>query len=343
MKHLPALLGLCCAVGVSCHRGSDSAANQTTPPPPVSGVVITLEPVDLPVREQVVGTVQPKLQATVSSKVTGRILQMLAIPGTRVEKDALLAEIEAPQLQAALDQAEASLANARAEAERFRALRSAGSVAQREIDRVETALRVATAEHERIRSSLADATVKAPFAGRITRKQADTGDLVQPGSPLCRIEDPSALRLEIDLAESLAQGLAVGTSFPVRLDSANLDLTGTVAEVSPAADLASRTFLVKLDLPPAKGVLAGQFGRALVARTSKPTLVVPPAALIQRGQLDCAGVVDEHGIARLRIVRTGATTAAGTEVLAGLAAGERILSPLPANFTDGSPVQAQQP
>lgn len=339
----PALLtvSLACLLWPACHRAGDSA--KPAPPPPVRGSIVTLAPVELPVEEQVVGTVQPKLQATISAKVTGRLTEMRAVPGISVEKDAVLAEIEAPQLRAALDQAEASLANAQAEAERFRALRDSGSVAQRDIDRVETALRVATAEHERIRSTLADATVKAPFAGRVTRKHADTGDLVQPGTPICRLEDPTMLRLEIDVAESLAQGLAPGRQFPVRIDSAGLDLTGTVAEVSPAADMASRTFLVKLDLPPGAGVLAGQFGRARVARGTRRVLVVPPGALVRRGQLECVAVVDDGNLARLRIVRTGEATAAGIEILAGLREGERIVNPLPEDFADGSPVEAQQP
>lgn len=342
MKSSGLILALACLPWTSCHRGGEQA-HAAAQPPPLGGTILTLETREIPVVEQVVGTVQPKLQATISSKVTGRLVRMLAVPGASVAKDALLAEVEAPQLQAALDQAEASLANARAEAERFRALRSSGSVAQREIDRVETTLRVAAAEHERIRSTLADATVKAPFAGRVTRKLADTGDLVQPGTPICHLEDPTALRLEIDVAESLAQALQPGKTFPVRIDSAAADLSGTVAEIAPAADPASRTFLVKLDLPPAAGVLAGQFGRAAVARATKRAIVVPPDAIVSRGQLECAAVVDDHNLARLRIVRSGQTVASGVEILAGLEPGERILHPLPATFSDGSPVQAPQP
>jgi multidrug efflux system membrane fusion protein len=272
--------------------------------------------------------------------VTGRILEMHAVPGREVGAEELLARIETPQLEAALERAEAALANATSESERFKALRNSGSVSEREIDRVAAALRIATAERKQIQSRLDDATVRAPFGGRITRKMLDTGDLVQPGAAICHIEDPSGLRLEIHVAETLASQLKLGQAFGVRIGSADLDLQGTVAEISPAADSASRTFLVKLDLPKLGDLHAGQFGRALIPRGSRPALVVPAAALLERGQLTFVGVVDAGDIARLRIVRIGAALPEGTEVLAGLESGERILEEIPRDLASGTPVNA---
>ena len=101
------------------------------------------------------------------------------------------------------------------------------------------------------------------------------------------------------------------------------------------------TVSIKLDLPPAKGLQAGQVGRAALGRGTKPTITVPAAALIQRGQLTYAGVVGPDQVARLRIVRTGSTTPAGVEILAGLETGEQIASPLPPDFTSGTPVTPQ--
>jgi RND family efflux transporter MFP subunit len=283
--------------------------------------------------------VQPELRATISAKVTGRILEIHAVPGQEVVADELLARIETPQLEAALERAEATLANATSESARYKTLRDSGSISEREIDRVDADLRIATAERNQIRSLLDDATVRAPFAGRITSKALDTGDLVQPGTAICRIEDPTRLRLEIHLAEALASGLKLGQTFGVRIDSAGLGLEGTVAEVAPAADSASRTFLVKLDLPDGKQALsAGQFGRALIPRGTRATLVVPPAAILTRGQLSYVAVVGADQLARLRIVRTGTNRDEGTEILAGLESGERIVAEIPRDLASGTPV-----
>ncbi len=326
------------SIALSACHSSEHEREAGGQPAPIEAEVLTLAPVDLVIHEQVVGTVQPALQATISAKVTGLILEMHAVPGKEVARDVVLARIEAPQLAASLERAEAALANAVSEDNRFKALGDSGSVSEREIDRVAAALRIATADRNRIQALFRDATVRAPFTGRITRKDRDVGDLVQPGTTICHIEDPTGLRLEIHLAEALANRLELGQAFDVRIGSAGLDLPGTVAEISPAADSSSRTFLVALDLPGNKGLLAGQFGRALIPRGSKSALVIPPAALLSRGQLCYVAVVGADDLARLRIVRTGTTRPEGTEILAGLESGERILAEIPRNLVSGTPV-----
>jgi RND family efflux transporter MFP subunit len=335
-EYYPALL-IAAILTSACHQ-SDAPDKAAAKPTPIEARVITTAVVEQTVHEQVVGTVQPALQATVSSKTTGRIIEMTAVPGGTVTKDQILARIETPQLEAALVRAEAALANAKSEAERYRGLRDSGSVSQRDIDRVETTLQVATAERDQIKSQLDEADIKAPFAGRITHKIRDTGDLVLPGTPVCRIEDPTGLRFEINLGETLANHIALKQKFRVLIESSGLDIEGSVAEISPAADTGSRTFLIKLDLPAGQALLAGQFGRAFLPRAKRTAIVVPQTAVLQRGQMTYAAVLDDQGTAQLRIIRTGAPQTDGIEVLAGLAAGERILAEVPADFAGGTPV-----
>lgn len=337
MKNICWALPFAALLATACHK-KEASRPQAETPPPIDAKHIVVTTAEIPVREEVVGTVQPALQATVSSKTTGRIIEMKAIPGTSVTQGQLLAKVETPQLEAALARAEAGLENARSEAERYRSLRDKGSVSQRDIDRVETQLRVAVAERDQIRSQLDEAEIVAPFAGRITHRHLDTGDLVQPGTPVCRIEDPTRLRFEMHVAESLAKSIELGFRFDVSFESSGVLTEGTVAEISPAADTGSRTFLVKLDLPPGEQLLAGQFGRAFLPRGSRPAVVVPEAALLDRGQLRYVAVVDAGKVAHLRLVRTGGRGPDGVEILAGLEDGERILAEIPADFAGGTPV-----
>ncbi|MCH7226336.1 efflux RND transporter periplasmic adaptor subunit [Haloferula sp. A504] len=337
MKIVYCALSAAALLAAACHK-SEPAAGTAETLPAIDARIIEATTTDLPVHEEVVGTVQPALQATVSSKTTGRIIEMKAIPGVAVKQGELLAKVEAPQLEAALARAEAALENSRSEAERYRSLRDKGSVSQRDIDRVETQLRVATAERDQIRSQLDEAEIVAPFAGRITRRHLDTGDLVQPGAAVCRIEDPTRLRFEMHVAETLANRIELGRRFKVAVGPGGVETEGTVAEVSPAADTGSRTFLVKLDLPAGEKMLAGQFGRAFLPRGSRPAVVVAESALLQRGQLCYAAVVDAENLAHLRIVRTGQRSPEGVEILSGLEAGERILAEIPADFAGGTPV-----
>ncbi len=151
------------------------------------------------------------------------------------------------------------------------------------------------------------------------------------------MEDSSLLRLEIHVAEAMAGSLAIGSKFRVEVGGAGADVEGVVSELSPSADVGSRTFLVKLDLPAHESLRAGQFGRAFLPRGNRAALLVPATAVISRGQMDYVFVVAEH-TALLRIVSTGATRDGQTEILAGLDGGEVIVAAPPAGLRDGQPL-----
>jgi RND family efflux transporter MFP subunit len=230
-----------------------SGCGHEAPPPPHPGRaseavrIATVATQDIPVYEEIVGTVQPRHQASVSAKIAGRIIRALADPGARVEKDQLLAELEVRELESALEGARAALENAQREQDRYRTALAGGGISKSEIDRVESAFRVAQAGYEEIARRIEYAAIKAPFDGVITRKYMEAGELALPGEAIYRIEDPTNLRLEIDVAESIAGDIRLGRKLGVRVDGANAVLEGTVSEAAPSADVGSRTLLVKLD------------------------------------------------------------------------------------------------
>jgi RND family efflux transporter MFP subunit len=153
------------------------------------------------------------------------------------------------------------------------------------------------------------------------------------------MEDSALLRLEIHVAEAMAGSLAIGSKFRVEVGGAGAEIEGVVSELSPSADVGSRTFLVKLDLPAQESLRAGQFGRASLPRGNRAALIVPTNSLISRGQMDYVFVVAEN-IARLRIVSIGRAREGQTEILAGLDGGEKIVLSPPATLRDGQPVTA---
>ncbi|MFT5470855.1 MAG: HlyD family secretion protein [Verrucomicrobiales bacterium] len=294
---------------------------------------------EVPVFEEVVGTVRPRKEAQVSAKVTGRVLEMLATPGKRVEQDEKLAEIEVGELRASLDRAKAGLAQADRELTRYRNLLDSGSVTQAEFEKVESQQRIAAATVDETQSLVDNASVKAPFDGVITRKLMEPGDFASPGRPLFSLEDSSLLRLEINAGESIAGSLKLGDSYRIQVSGANADLKGEITEIAPSADVGSRTFSIKLDLPEHPDLRAGQFGRAFLPRGLRTALSVPESALISRGQMDYVFVIEGEA-ARLRIVRTGRRDAGEIEILAGLDDGETIVANPAADLSDGQPVTA---
>jgi len=295
-----------------------------------------------PLYEPSVGTVRPHRQADVSAKLTGRVLQMLAVPGRRANEGDLLAEIDAGELRASAERARTARDQAKRDLDRTAALLPAHAISQSEYEQAQARYRGSAASTDEAERMLANAEVRAPFTGMITRKDMDPGDLAMPGKPLFAMEDSARLRLESHVAESLAGAMKTGDKIRVTVDAAGADLEGVVAEISPSADAGSHTFLVKIDLPSHDLLRAGQFGRALIPRGRHRSLDVPESAVMMRGQMEMAFVL-ERGAARMRLVRTGQRDGGRVEILSGLDAGETLLVAPGPGLRDGDPVAADAP
>jgi RND family efflux transporter MFP subunit len=290
--------------------------------------------------EEVVGTVRAKLHAEIEAKVTARIEALLVAPGQFVKAGDPIARLDAREIQARVDQALAVGEQAARDLERARQLLQRNVTTQADFDAVEARERVAAGAVKEATAMLGYAAVVAPFDGVVSRKLADVGDLAAPGKPIVAIEDPRALRLEADVPEALIGRLKIGDKLPLRVSSAAADLEGVVTEMAPVADPASRTFLVKLDLPPADGLRSGQFGRVLVPSGHSTAVWVPASALVVRGQLEEVFVAVNE-CAQLRLVRTGKRAGNEVELLAGIVAGEEVISEGPAQLQDGQPIVIQ--
>ena len=103
------------------------------------------------------------------------------------------------------------------------------------------------------------------------------------------------------------------------------NLTGTVAEIVPAADPSSHSFLVKIDLPASSQTRAGMYGTAEFANGARQAILIPRSAVVVRGSLNCVYVLDGQGIAQLRSITLGGAQGNLVEVLSGVSAGERLV------------------
>lgn len=284
--------------------------------------------------EEVVGTVRPKLQAVIEAKVSGRIETFAVAPGQAVKAGDLLVQLDAREIQAKLDQARAVREQAARDLERARKLFEQKITSQAEFDAAQSRERVAAGAATEAETARGYSKIVAPFDGVVTRKLADVGDLAAPGKPIIEMEDPGALRFEAGVPEALIGGLKVGDERAVRVSAMTADLPGVVVEVAPTADAATRTYLVKLDLPPTEGLRSGQFGRVIMPTGKSDAVWVPASALLVRGQMETVFVaVDQH--AQLRLVRTGKRTSSEVELLAGISSGESVIIEGAAQLHDG--------
>jgi membrane fusion protein, multidrug efflux system len=303
--------------------------------------VVVAEKVARPVTEEVVGSVRTRLRAVIEAKVSGRIASMPVVLGQQVREGDLLAEIDAREIQARLEQAEAQNEQASKDLERMRVLARKEVASRQDLDAAEAKASVAEAALREARTMLGYARVTAPFDGVVSRRLAEVGDLAAPGRPLLEVEDRGELRFEADVPEALIGMVAGGDEIEVGIPAAGETFLGKVVEVSPTADAASRTFLVKLDLPSSPALRAGQFGRAAVPVGEAESIRVPTDALVRRGQMEIV-FVEEGGKAVLRLVRIGKEFPDGVEVLAGLSEGDRVVVGGVGGLVDGQELEVAE-
>lgn len=337
--------------GCTSDRRTEAAAPQT-----VSNVsVIVARKMNLPDWLEAVGTVRAAQTSQVASQMMGNILEIRAHEGDRVQNGQVLAVLDDAQRRSGVEQATAAVtaaekevtaantefALAEATQKRYQKLYEKKSISPQEFDEIEARYQSADARREMARAGQAQATaalaqartalsyaqIRSPFAGLVTEKKADAGMLASPGLPLFTIEDTRNYRVEVTVDESDIRSVRIQQVVHVTIDSlGSAELAGKVVQIVPAADPASRSFLVKVQLPSDMRLRSGLFGRARFPRGERSLLLIPLAAVAERGQLRGVYVIGTNQIADLRYVTLGKTAAEQVEVLSGLQDGEKLIA-----------------
>lgn len=319
---------------------------------------------------ETVGSVRAAQTTPLASQVTGNIVQIRAQEGDRVQRGQVLAIIDDNQPQANVDRATASnsaarqqlvaaesdLALAESTLKRFQTLYERKSVSPQEFDEVrarqQAALArrdMAQAEQEQAKAALVQARttlgytrVLAPFDGIVTEKKIDYGTLASPGMPLFTVEDVRHYRLEASINEGDLTDVHIGHSVPVVIDALGSEtLKGKVVQIVPAADPGSRSFLIKIELPADARLRSGLFGRAQFVRGERQSLLVPQAAIVERGQMQGVFLVGQDKVAALHYVTLGKVIQDQVEVLSGLEEGDRVIAHPGTLELDGKRIEAQ--
>ncbi len=338
-------------VACSSERQSVSAAPET-----VSNVsLISAQSANIPDVVEAVGTLRAAETTQLAAQMMGNIVEIRAREGDRVQRGQVLAVIDDAQPRAALDRAtaadlaaqqeitasESDFALAEATFKRYQTLYEKKSVSPQEFDEVKARYQAAQARREmaragqaqtkaalqQARTALGYTHIEAPFDGLVTEKKADVGTLASPGMPIFTVEDLRRYRLEVTVNETDLRYVRQGQQVPLSVDAlGDRQLKGKVVEIVPAADPASRSFLVKVELPSDPALRSGLFGRAQFTRGERAALLIPRDAVVERGQLQGIYVLDQNRIAGLRYITLGRPAAGQVEVLAGLQAGEMLVA-----------------
>lgn len=293
-----------------------------------------------PKQAEVVGTVEALHQAEISAKITGNIIDLPVNLGSQVSTGDLLAEISADEIGAQVQQANAQLQQARRNLTREQNLLQKKAATPESVKSLEDAEKIASAAYQEALTMSQYTRILAPFAGIITKKIANVGDLATPGKILLQLETEHDLQVLTDIPEKMIHQVAIGDQLQVIVPSLDKSFQAHVTEASPIADPSSRTVPIKLQLPVDPQLRSGQFARVCLAVEEAKTLTIPSTAVVLSGQMEKVFVAVE-GKARLRLIRTGTRLGENVEVLSGLAEGENVIVSNNGSLVDNQPIRIQ--
>jgi RND family efflux transporter MFP subunit len=292
------------------------------------------------------GAAEAFYEADLGAKVSGFVSELLVDVGSRVEPGQVLARLAVPELVAERNAARAQVAALRSEHERTEMLAARSSVTQRALAEALNRLDAAIAAEAEMDALIAYATIEAPFAGVVTARAIDPGDMVHQssspkgsGEPLLKVAKLDVIRVKTYVPEREAVWAEIGDAAAISFDALpGQPFTGTVARLSGAIDPATRTMLVEIDLPNADGrIRPGLYGQVRLTLEQRERALALPSAAVQFGDGGAFVFVAAAGdVARRMAVQTGLNVGGWVEILAGLGAEERVVLGAPAGLTDGA-------
>jgi len=311
------------------------------------------------------GSLQGMIEAPIYARTSGYVLRWSHDIGAHVEKGELLAEIDTPevdqqlaQAQAAREQAASSLELARSSAERWESLRKRDAVSQQELDerrstflQAQANLAAAEANERRLHDLEGFKRIVAPFAGVITRRNVNVGDLVDAGNggaaraPLFTLAQTDPLRLYVYVPQSYANLVHVGQAVNItQTEQPGRITSGTVARTAGAIDASTRTLQIEISLPNHDGhLLPGSYVQVVLPVGNAERLLAPSNCLTFRAEGSQVARVDAQGRVHLQVVRLGRDFGQTVEVLEGIQVGDELILNPADSLAEGSVVTVQAP
>ncbi|HEV7387879.1 MAG TPA: efflux RND transporter periplasmic adaptor subunit [Gemmatimonadaceae bacterium] len=302
------------------------------------------------------GTLEPEREAVLRAQVQGSVLQTYADQGQAVGAGTVLARIDATGIQDAYTSARAQVVAAKNAADiathdlqRNEKLLTAGAVAERDVEQSRRVSIAAQATLQDASSRLASAdrqyrstTVSSPFAGIVSERPVSAGDVVQPGTALFTVVDPSSMRLEASVPAEQLSLIRVGVPVVFTVSGyPGRQFVGHIVRVNPTADPTTRQVRIYVSIPNAgRTLVGGLFASGRMSSDTKTGLVVPASAVDVRGTAPFVMRV-KGGKVEKAPVQLGLNDKSSEtyEILSGIQAGDTVLLGAAQGITPGTPVR----
>ena len=312
----PVLVSLFMIVTAACGEQQAASNPPSRPPTPVRVAPVLKQTVQQTVT--LVGTVEPRKRSIVASEIAGIVRDFPVKEGRMVKRGQVLAHLRTETLDIQLDAASASQREARARYQqarrdlvRIRALFAKELVTQKDFDDAraeEHGLRERLSQLEadirRVRDQLNKSSIVAPFDGWVTQEFTEIGQWVEEGGEIIEMVDVSHVHVEIPLPERYVRHMHVDDAVHATFDGLpEFEAQGRIFSVVAQADLVSRTFPVKVDIPnPSLTIKSGMVSRVtLQADQPHPGLVIPKDALVLRGNKEFVFLVKENTVDQIPV------------------------------------------
>src|SRR6266496_385028 len=303
--------------------------------------------------------VKPWQEASIFARVNGYLKDWLVDIGAHVQKDQLLAEIDTPDLDQQLAQAQSQAVLAKKNLEqakktntKWQELYKEGVVSQLDAENTGTSQGTNQANTEAFAANLrfleqevAFKRVTAPFAGIITVRNVNVGDLITANNTIFEmfhIQQTDPLRVYFRIPQEDAANIAVGQTFNVQVGAQSAKTyPGKVISTSGAVSPDSRTMLVQLQVENSKNeILPGSYATVRVPEVALGKLVtLPDNTLIFRGKSVQVGIVDANGVVQLRDVKVGRDFGVQSEILSGVTESDKVIVNPSDSLTSGTTVR----
>ena len=363
-KSAAVLFGLSVLVAMSaCSKGDNASAAETAK---TETMVVGPENITVASNGSIMtgpsisGTLEAEREAVLRAQVSGSVLQTYADQGQAVNAGTVLARIDASGIQDANTSARAGLVAARNAAdvaakdlERNQKLLAAGAIAERDIDQSRRASIAAQAALEDANSRLATAekayrstTVTAPFSGVVSERPVSAGDVVQPGSALFTVVDPSSMRLEASVPAEQLASIRIGVPVDFTVSGyPGRQFVGRITRINPTADPTTRQVRIYVSIPNAgRALVGGLFANGRMSSATKMGLVVPAAAVDVRGSAPAVMRLRQGKVERVQVqIGLSDRSSETIEVLSGLQAGDTLLLGAAQGITPGTSVRVSAP
>jgi membrane fusion protein (multidrug efflux system) len=319
-----------------------ATAGHAAPPPP--GVIVSVarithfaDPIEA------LGTLAANESVALTATVTETVSALHFDDGDRVEQGQVLAEMTSREEHAQLEEARATVNEARRQYQRIRSLEAEGTAAKAVMDERRREWETATARLTAIESRLADRLIKAPFAGVVGLRDLSVGALVQPGDLITTLDDDSVMKLEFPVPETWLDAIRPGLQVAARSRAfAELEFSGAVKSIDSRIDPVTRAVRVRAMLPnPQRLLKPGMLMRVVVLNNPRETLLIPEEALMPLGTKQFVLVVDRddgNQVQQLEIT-LGGRRPGEVEVLGGLKEGDLVISHGTLKARAGQPVE----